>query len=528
MDASSTNIEHKSKFYNCMWALIKSKQYTCYAEMDKLIEEGLQKRGIAIRESIHSIKSQLQTIHHQNQTTAPIPPNLQNDEVKEDANDPSHPRNESTHSTPSNQSTHSIQPNQSNHSLQPNQHTVQVSDDANGQHATKVDDHPDAEQQSDDDEERIYSPDQVHVDFEQAPIKSLQSISNALIICACFFHFFQANIKKIGQLGLKMEYMLNNQFRIHVTMLILCAFLPHHQILHQAQIQLQKILDLAPRGKKLIITTFVNYFRNTWLKRYRPELWCVFLNINRTSNLLERNNKELKQKLGPTPYFWDWVAVIRKIDADATQEYERLIRHGASVFDLKKPNQRRRDSELWQCMVQHENNQHRDPQKYLLSLSIIYSKRTDDQQELLSILGEYENEYKNEETSIDLNDYKVSGVCYIEDSSELRNMRSDPCSKSACVAASDYIKQCAIWKEKTRLTATLKKAVYDNLDECTYKLSSLLNGIVAIKFGKCWYGAVIGFIEGQSALIFTNDKRDKYEIVVDMSGSIQSGHVKIL
>lgn len=82
------------------------------------------------------------------------------------------------------------------------------------------------------------------------------------------------------------------------------------------------------------LNTFWNYFRSTWLIRYRPEDWNInaftkedslVTLINRTNNPLERFNRELNQAF-PTahPSMNDFVATIKKISCEYLYKLNRV------------------------------------------------------------------------------------------------------------------------------------------------------------------------------------------------------------
>ena len=68
------------------------------------------------------------------------------------------------------------------------------------------------------------------VDFEQAAIKSFKTAFPSAKIKGCFFHLTNAIYKKVVELGLKVAYSENEDFRIFVTLLMCLPLLPIDEI----------------------------------------------------------------------------------------------------------------------------------------------------------------------------------------------------------------------------------------------------------------------------------------------------------
>ena len=63
-------------------------------------------------------------------------------------------------------------------------------------------------------------------DFELASINAFQDIFPSVVVNGCHFHLCQAVIRKVGDVGHKVTYRDDEQFAIHVIMLMALAFLP--------------------------------------------------------------------------------------------------------------------------------------------------------------------------------------------------------------------------------------------------------------------------------------------------------------
>ena len=70
----------------------------------------------------------------------------------------------------------------------------------------------------------------IMLDFEQGAIKAFRRAFPSAKIKGCFFHFTSAIFKKVVELGLKIEYSENNDFRFFVQILMCFPFLPMEEI----------------------------------------------------------------------------------------------------------------------------------------------------------------------------------------------------------------------------------------------------------------------------------------------------------
>ena len=70
-------------------------------------------------------------------------------------------------------------------------------------------------------------PSKVLLDFKKAPIKAFHSAITRTIIEGCFFHFVQANWRKIQKLGLASLYRTNERLRLLMKSFIALALVPH-------------------------------------------------------------------------------------------------------------------------------------------------------------------------------------------------------------------------------------------------------------------------------------------------------------
>ena len=97
-------------------------------------------------------------------------------------------------------------------------------------------------------------------DYEVAAMKGFLSIFPHGSVEGCFFHFAQANWRKLVDLGLRQTYINDETVSIHVRMLTALAFLPPEKV---AEV-FQEITDSFPEE----LCDFVSYFGKTYVGFY--------------------------------------------------------------------------------------------------------------------------------------------------------------------------------------------------------------------------------------------------------------------
>ncbi|KRY45231.1 hypothetical protein T03_8571, partial [Trichinella britovi] len=137
-------------------------------------------------------------------------------------------------------------------------------------------------------------------DFETALIPAIQGNFPNTQVQGCFFHFCQALLRQVGRLGLRNDYINNQEVRKKVKMLMALAFLPVH---------------LAPAGFEIInvgmsgqLEALYQYFQQEWLPATNIKLWNVHGVSVRTNNHLEgwhsrMNKRARKHYLGFYQFF---------------------------------------------------------------------------------------------------------------------------------------------------------------------------------------------------------------------------------
>ena len=188
-----------------------------------------------------------------------------------------------------------------------------------------------------------FAPPFVHIDFEDAVIKSIRAVIGVIPeIQCCFFHLCQNTWKHIQQLGLVDTYKNNPVFSLFCCMLDGLAFLPVADIV-PGMAYLRTIVPAAAQP-------VVDYFDETYVNgrvvnqqrqlapQFPPELWSVhdetLNNYPRTNNYAEGWNLKYKISVGQAkPTFWKSVGTIQLHNEEVTT---KIIQAGIGAPPWKK------------------------------------------------------------------------------------------------------------------------------------------------------------------------------------------------
>lgn len=118
------------------------------------------------------------------------------------------------------------------------------------------------------------SPKEIHLDFEEALANGFSVVFPSAAILRDFFHFIQANVKKLLQLGLK------SNIKSVVADLNTLWYKPTKR---EFDANLDSFLDKWDKETM----GYTPYFRSTWVTRFTPREWasCVRSIASRSGSL---------------------------------------------------------------------------------------------------------------------------------------------------------------------------------------------------------------------------------------------------
>ncbi|KRZ75178.1 hypothetical protein T10_12247, partial [Trichinella papuae] len=122
-------------------------------------------------------------------------------------------------------------------------------------------------------------PQTVICDFETALIPAVQGSFPGVHVQGCYFHFCQAVLRKVADLGLRSRYLREAETKKIIKMLMATAFLPLAEV--------PAAVDLLGRDVTGSVAALFQYFRDEWMTPNRMPLWNVYHVEIRTNNHLE-------------------------------------------------------------------------------------------------------------------------------------------------------------------------------------------------------------------------------------------------
>ncbi|KRX58732.1 hypothetical protein T06_14066, partial [Trichinella sp. T6] len=111
----------------------------------------------------------------------------------------------------------------------------------------------------------VLQPQTVICDFETALIPAVQASFPGVQIQGCYFHFCQAVLRKVAELGLRTRYLHETETKKKIKMLMATAFLPLPEV--------PAAVDLLGRNVTGLIAALFDYFRREWMTPNRLPLW---------------------------------------------------------------------------------------------------------------------------------------------------------------------------------------------------------------------------------------------------------------
>ncbi|KRY24346.1 hypothetical protein T03_10955, partial [Trichinella britovi] len=111
------------------------------------------------------------------------------------------------------------------------------------------------------------NPETIICDFETALIPAIRGYFPNTRVQGCYFYFYQAVHRKVGELGLKTRYRQHEETRRKIRMLLATAFLPVPQV--------DTVVSLLEAGTTGNLLALFQYVRQEWMTNERLPLWNV-------------------------------------------------------------------------------------------------------------------------------------------------------------------------------------------------------------------------------------------------------------
>ncbi|KRX74713.1 hypothetical protein T06_5189 [Trichinella sp. T6] len=109
--------------------------------------------------------------------------------------------------------------------------------------------------------------------LQDCPYAAVQVSFPGVQVQGCYFHFCQAVLRKVADLGLRTRYLHEAEIKTIIKMLLATAFLPLDEV--------PDAVDLLGRDVTGSVAALFEYFREEWMTPNRMPLWNVYHVINR-------------------------------------------------------------------------------------------------------------------------------------------------------------------------------------------------------------------------------------------------------
>ncbi len=174
----------------------------------------------------------------------------------------------------------------------------------------------------------VLSPMYVMVDFELAAKQAFEYVFIDILVRGCLFHFGQTLFKNLIKIGLKQEYLDNEELRNFFKRVFCLALIPLPSVDAEC-IELQHLIqDIGVRYPNIGIAKaerFWQYFINTFFEGQFPlRMWNHFDNIyERTNNHVEGDNNKMKLFCGAAnPNVDKAVHLLQQYETTSSDKYK--------------------------------------------------------------------------------------------------------------------------------------------------------------------------------------------------------------
>lgn len=195
-------------------------------------------------------------------------------------------------------------------------------------------------------------------DFESGLMPALESHFPEVDRRGCKFHFCQAIMKKVSDIGLKPLYSAPNvRFKTFVRSIFSLSFLPLQKIIFAFEGLVQSLDFQNTHPQWDLILNFVQYLWETWIKdgsRFPKAKWnSLGLSDRRTNNDIEGYHYAATSRYGKTKHLWHFINAMK----DEIVSYEREIRmiQAGNPPTVRRKEQRRRETRISNMLADYQS-----------------------------------------------------------------------------------------------------------------------------------------------------------------------------
>lgn len=195
------------------------------------------------------------------------------------------------------------------------------------------------------------APGSILVDFERAAINAFSTAYPTAQVRGCYFHLCQSVVRKVNEVGLKIDYENNDEVRGFVRCLSALAFVPPEDVTEAFDL----LVDTMPPGIDHL-DELISYFEHTYIRGRRLrgranafgpalfpiEVWSQHAagvdGIARTTNSVEGWHHGLQSLFQcHHPTLWNFLSGIKQ---DLQQQKARLLQGAAGMQQTSKKRYR--------------------------------------------------------------------------------------------------------------------------------------------------------------------------------------------
>ena len=210
----------------------------------------------------------------------------------------------------------------------------------------------------------LAAPGSILVDFERAAINAFTSAYPTASVRGCYFHLCQSVLRKVNDVGLKVQYETDNEVRGFIRCLPALAFVPPENVLEGFEI----LVETMPQGFDHL-DELVTYFEHTYVRgrrhrgrgdNYGPALFPVALwnqhtagadGIARTTNSVEGWHHGLQSLFQcHHPTIWTFLTGIK---CDLHQQKARFLQGVTGVEQVSKRKYRVLDERVKRAVASY-------------------------------------------------------------------------------------------------------------------------------------------------------------------------------
>lgn len=177
------------------------------------------------------------------------------------------------------------------------------------------------------------------IDFEQAMRTAIKTLFPELAVFGCWFHHCQALRRAVAS-NKKLFHLIRNNpdAKLLFRQFQCLALLPADRIetafvwLLRQTLEEHNFSEFAP---------FLEYYKNQWLLRVKPQSYSVFMRHTRTTAAAEASNGKGNKVFKTHGSFFSFVETLRSQEAVSSDNFERNV-NGSKQVDERKPYYKKR------------------------------------------------------------------------------------------------------------------------------------------------------------------------------------------